>query len=355
LLGRVQADVIRGTGTPLPAMFSPSPAPFLPVFIVPLQIFALVRPSVSFLMWTLINLCSLIAYLFFFWRRISGEAIPRRVLLILLLSFPSFANLYWGQINLWLMICIGEFIRATLAGKQFHAGLWLAGLLLKPQTLILIIPALLIQKSWKILAGFSAASAFTGVISLLLGGAQALINLAALWLNYAHGLATNAPEQMMNWRMVGLHLSAYLSPQIAWTIAMAGLILTALVALSFWVHPVQPGSMEYHTALLGTFAATGIVTWHSHLHMAMILMPCLILLSARGSLSQKLIAWWAFLPTVTLLSVLCLGALMILRVLPVILGLDSFMKGCSGLIANLIILDWAFRSLRKDSMLAYQS
>ena len=58
---------------------------------------------------------------------------------------PVFLNFFFGQVNLWLLICAGEFFRAFLSAKPLKAGLFLGGWLLKPQLLILIIPFLLIQ------------------------------------------------------------------------------------------------------------------------------------------------------------------------------------------------------------------
>ena len=44
------------------------------------------------------------------------------------------------------MIRTGEFIRSSLNKKPVLSGIWLAGLLLKPQLLILIVPIILLMR-----------------------------------------------------------------------------------------------------------------------------------------------------------------------------------------------------------------
>jgi len=89
---------------------------------------------------------------------------------MMLLYFPVFANFINGQVNVFLLVCTGEFLRNVMEDHPFTAGLWLGGLLLKPQVLILIVPVILILRYWKIFAGFFASSAVILLTSLALSG-----------------------------------------------------------------------------------------------------------------------------------------------------------------------------------------
>ncbi|RME36205.1 MAG: DUF2029 domain-containing protein [Thermoflexia bacterium] len=120
--------------------------------------------------------------------------------------------MFWGQTNGLLAVFAGEFLRAIRKGRPFQAGLWLGGLWLKPQILLLILPALLLQRQGWVLAGFGSTSLLLVGLSLLLAGPQTLLRLISLWLAFAQGIPTIIPEVMINWRMVGIRLDADLSP-----------------------------------------------------------------------------------------------------------------------------------------------
>src|SRR5581483_2519666 len=228
-----------------PKLIAVTPTPFLPVFVIPFQLLALLHPSLSFWVWTFLNLAILVLYLLFFSVKLTGRAISSRLLLMLLLSVPTFINVFTGQVNVWLVICAGEFIRAMMTERPFQAGLWLGGFLLKPQILILIAPALLIQRAIKTLAGLTISSSILIGTSIALAGTDGLKNLFDLWLGYAGGLPTNDIEIMMNWRMIGLHLSTFTPPLFAWTIAGIGLLTTATATLYLWHRRIEPDSPSF--------------------------------------------------------------------------------------------------------------
>lgn len=210
-------------------------------------------------------------------------------------SFPAFWTLAWGQVNILLVACVGEFLRAMVTEKPFRAGFWLGGLWLKPQTLVLILPALLLQRSWKALVAFGMISLLVWGNSIGIGGPEGSRRMLDLWLSSAVGMPTNNPQLMSNWRMVGTHLSSLVGPPVGWGIALTGLGLTVLVALSFWIRQRSPRSPQFGIALLGTLAATGAATWHSHMHMMTILIPPLLYLKSLRRLTVGDLDLWLFL------------------------------------------------------------
>ncbi len=318
--------------------FQVAPVSVLPVFIPLFQLFALLPPIPAFVLWSVLNLVGSILYLAFFLRRMKAPGWQMLVLLGLM-TYPSFSNLYFGQINLLLMICVGEFIRSASRGREFNAGLWLGGLLLKPQLLVLLVPVLLLQRKWRLLGGFLLACAVALVGSLLLGGTGGLMGVTAMILQFSKGIPTNLPAYMMNWRMIGEQLGGVLPPGISWGAAVLGMIVTAGLALFMWRRPVETDSTKFLAIFTGTLAATLVVTWHSHIHMAMVLLPAILLLLSNKIFPEKLFDGWLYgLPLALLLLFYPLLFTDIIPYKPLALLTCLVM-----FFFNLVVLGWAWK------------
>jgi hypothetical protein len=209
---------------------------------------------------------------------------------------PVYMNVLNGQVNIGLVICVGEFMVAFFSDHSFRAGLWLAGLLLKPQMLILIGLFLLLRRSWQILAGLAVSSSVFGIVSFLMIGLAGFGQLLKLFLGVVNAQAGVWEEGMMNWRMLGVHLSNITNPWIGLAFAGAGMLATLIVALYEWRRPLNPALQSFPVALLGILAATVLVTWHAHIHEAVILIPPLVYLYQKKVLPQKVLDYWVFLP-----------------------------------------------------------
>jgi len=314
--------------------FETVPMPYLPAFILLFLPVAALGYFPAYMSWVLLNAALLLLYVFRFSRALGSEN-GRDLIVKLLICLPVFSNLVLGQVNVFLLIFLGEFLLASLRGKDMQSGLWLSLLLLKPQTLILILPALLIQKRYKTLSGFALGSAAVFLLSLVLVGPRSLAGLGLLLLGYVHGLPSNNPEVMMNWRAVAMNLSTFLPGLVAWIIALEGMTLTVVVTLSMWRKPIDSTSPRFALLLLGTFAGTLSVTWHAHNHMEIMLIPLILYLYARKMLPWKIIYLWFLAPPVYL-------AIMFLVSPQNAYGLF----GIGSLAVNLILLVWTARSLR---------
>jgi hypothetical protein len=176
-------------------------------------------------------------------------------MLMIFASLPVYLSIWGGQIDVWLAICVGEFMRALLSDKPFRAGLWLGGLLLKPQLLVLIGLVFVLQRSLRILAGLATCSAILVISSLALIGPSGMVQMLDLWLIYASGHTSSWIEGMTNWRMLGYHLSAILDPWVGWGIAAAGMLATLVIALFVWRRPFSP-TRAFHRCDLGFYATT---------------------------------------------------------------------------------------------------
>ena len=324
------------------------PTPYLPVFLLPFQLLALLPPAPAAALWMALNLAGSILYLRRFSRRLAGRPLEFRLLLLVMASAPIFLNIFTGQVNLWLMICVGEFLLARRSGKPFQAGLWLAGLLLKPQTLVLIVPAVLWQRWKKTTLGMLAGAAAVIAGSWVLAGSEALRQLANLWLGYAGGLPTNDPQLMMNWRMIGFHLAGLAGPTWANFVVIAGMLATAGAALALWSRPLGTDSTKLTVASLGLFAATCTVAWHAHAHMAMLLIPPLLALVLQPRpVAQRAFLWWILLPAALYVIRTILASIMRLGAMgEAAYSLLDILAGIGLLAMNLILLGWTLRQSR---------
>lgn len=339
-----------------PVPFVVFPTYLLPVFIVPFLPFTIFRFVPGFFLWMTLNALILAVYLRRFVKAL-GATRPS-LLFRVMLCFPVFSTLFLGQVSVWLVICMGEVILASLRGKEFRSGLWLAGLLLKPQILILFIPGLLISRRFKALAGYAlVASAILG-ISLLLVGGPGLGKLGRLylltatgeadpslkaamqmeWKTLANGLSSAAEPDtfagvMMNWRALGINLSALVSPALGWGLAIGGMVLTIGVGLAFWFRPVAISSPRFGIVLLGTFAATCAATWHAHTHTVLPMIPLLVLLYLRRQLPWEALYLWLYGPMVVSSAALLIKP-----------DIAYILSGLSMLPLNLFLLAWAARA-----------
>ena len=337
-----QGMLEKGEGS----IISPFPAPIFSFFILPFLLLSRADPKHSFWIWTSINLAVLIGYLIFFLRQIlpenhlSHSAI--RILILMFLSFPMIMNLTEGQVEVFLVVCMGEFIRNALNNKPLPSGIWLGGLLIKPQLLIIIIPILLIQKNWKVLMGFFASSGVVIGSSVILSGFNGLRSLIDLWTQFGSGIATSSPESMINWRMVAVNIDSW----FGWIVAILGIALTFLVIIYLVRNNIAFGTPHWVMLMLGIFSATLAITWHSHFHMAAVLIPYLIYCTSSQLLNKKVVLYWAISTPVILMVVTMVSLFIFIFIKLKVNDFGSVLLGFSGFLSNFVILGSVLRYLR---------
>ena len=315
---------------------------YLPVFFVPFQVLALINYPASVVTWLVMNVALLIYYLFFFAKQLFGKRPSPQIILMVLVSIPVFRNLIHGQVNLLLLIAMGEFARAVLARKEIKAGLWLGGLMIKPQFLIFLLPFLLIQKKWKALLGFIIATVFLFGASFLAVGWEGILSLKESIVTAANGGGSSHSELMMNWRAVSYYVTQLAGDGTGNAVLIGGSVLTAAVPLVVFRKKLAVDSPMFMVALLGVMAATTLVTYHAHTHSAMILIPLLLYLYLNGQLRERMFNLWFLAPSVFNLTQFLVGALVILSILP--FGFGYYVNFSNGLILfvmNFILLGWA--------------
>jgi hypothetical protein len=340
LIGEVERSIFPPTADP--ALFIVSPSYYLPIFIAPFRLLSRLQPGGGYVAWTALNLAAMVGYLIFFATRVAGQRPARRTLILLCASLPVFFNAFYGNVDVWLMICVGEFLRAWSAGRPLRAGLWLGGLILKPPLLAVICLFALLMRSYKLIFGALATAGTLMAVSLLMVGQQAFQGIMALWLKAAAGSPGIGVESMMNWRMLAVDLSAFTAPQLAWGLASLGALATLILAVQALRQGHVPGSQAWWEVMVVILAASSALAWHSHVHSAIVLLPSLLYLSQRGILPNRVLNIWVLLPAVLLTLVLVPQHMMRLQVLPSSAQfLVYLMRGGGTLGANLYVLWWA--------------
>jgi hypothetical protein len=360
ILRNLQAQELKDQGflekTDAPS-FSPTLVPYLPFFILPFQLLSRVELVFSFWIWIALNQVILIGYLVFFLRRTvqeSGAADNGLNLLILvLISYPVLKNFFSGQVNVFLLVCAGEFIRHAVGKKPVLSGLWLGGLLLKPQLLIIIVPIFLIMGNWKVLTGFIVSSGIILISSLILSGFAGMLALINLWTKFSDSVASAAPGTMINWRMVGLNLDNLLNTSLGWVITGLGMLLTLLAVYFLFKQRPPFGSPQWIAAMLGVFSATLAVTWNSHYYMAMVLIPFLIYVSVNRMLSEKIILLWGIVTPVALFGMLIIDLLVLYFAKIDFPSYSWLVAASTGFILNLVIFISAIRITNNRNLKQY--
>ena len=328
---------------------------YLPIFAIPFQFLSLLDLRLSFIIWNIIVLVSFAFYLQFFAKKVSGHPFPIRTFLLIFFSIPILINTYYGQVSIWMAIFVGEFIRALLDGKPIKAGLWLGGLVLKPQLLIVLGLFLLLQRQFKVILGLVVTGLAAGGASFLLIRIPGFLNLKELLLEAAAGGVSSAPPLMMNWHMLGSYFALYTTER-AGTIAS---IAASAITLGFLVwafrKKLDPKSNLYYLALLGAMAASEVISWHTHIHMFIALYPIIFYLYLKDELSEKFLSFLILFPALMFfVRQTAWGIVSNLANLPSlkVLGLVYIIHNSTFFVIMLYLLYWSFRKSREKMIVA---
>jgi Protein of unknown function (DUF2029). len=335
-----QETLCRMAGPEAPCVFIPMV--FLPAFALLVLPLTFLSPDVAFALWSVASLLLIFLALRPILRPFPSPE-RRPLLALMLLAYPSFMNLLWGQVNAWLLLGLARFQVDQEARADFRSGLWLGWLLLKPQTLVLLLPGLALAGRWKTLMGFGASAGLILLLSLALSGPSGLRE----WWGWISGFAAPHPalapavvgaETMMNWRALGVWLDGALPDAPLWAGIGIAMALTALPVPIAWRRAREAGEDRSTRLLVGTLTATLTASWHAHAHTAMILMPSLLSAVREGSLPRPLLLTWGLLPATLPFGVILLEAM---RVPLPEGGVVSFLAGRLFFALHLILLGWA--------------
>jgi hypothetical protein len=319
---------------------------YLPIFAVPFQFLSLLDLRLSFIIWNIIILLAFSLYLQFFAKKVAGRPLPTRTFLMIFFSLPILINTYYGQVSIWMAIFVGEFIRALLEDKPLRAGLWLGGLILKPQLLVVLGLFLLLQRLYKTIAGVAITSVAAVGLSFELVRVEGFLNLKEMLLEAAGGGASSAPPLMMNWHMLGSYFALYTTEQAGTIAAIAASLITLGVLLYAFRRKMDPKSNLFYLALLGAMAASEVISWHTHIHMFIALYPIILYLYLRDELSKPFFSFLMLFPALMFfIRQISWGIVSNLEILPdlKVLGLVYIIHSSTFLALNLYLIYWSIR------------
>ncbi len=328
---------------------------YLPIFAIPFQFLALLDLKLSFILWNIIVLVSFSLYLQFFAKKISGHPLPIRTFLLIFFSIPILINTYYGQVSIWMAVFVGEFIRALQDGKPIKAGLWLGGLILKPQLLIVLGIFLLLQRQFNVILGLAITGIAAVGASFLLIRVPGFLNLKEMLFEAAGGGVSSAPPLMMNWHMLGSYFALYTTEQIGTIASIIASVITLGILVWAFRKKIDPQSNLYYLALLGAMAASEVISWHTHIHMFIALYPIVFYLFLREELSKKFLSFLMLFPALMFfIRQIAWGIVSNLANQPdlKVLGLFYIIHSGTFLALNLYLLKWSIRQYREKASLA---
>lgn len=290
ILLQVQRQIVPGSDIVLPMFYPPV---FLPLF----QLLAQLPILYSYWLWLALNLVVFVAYLSFFLRQMR-LSLNLPVLLLIVLSVPVFQNFFAAQVNLFLMLGVGEFLRLLARRRDFWAGMMLGLLLIKYQLVLLLFPYLALRRKWKSLLGLLTISFLLVFVSVLMLGFDRIDDTVRTVLQASQHNLTAKGDNMVNWRMLGIQAVNWgvisFSPLV---VTGAGMLATLVVV--FWLWRKAPAPSNFSTevvVLLGTLAAANLLAWHAHVHMVIVLILPLLYLFGRGLLRDGTLFVWSVMP-----------------------------------------------------------
>lgn len=275
--------------------------PYLPAYVLLMLPFTALEFTTSYLVWTALNVGVLALYLLRFARAIHVQTSTLH-LLQWLICLPVLSNLFLGQMNMLLVIAVGEFVLAYIRGAKVRGGAWLGLMLVKPHLLILLLPGLALSRNWKVLQGFFTGALAVLGISVLLGGPAGIAASGALAIKFA-GPLIQTGATMMNWRALALNLNTLFPGWLAWGVAITGMALTAAWVVYLWLRFSRGTPERWILLILATYAGTIAVSWHAHFYLLMPLIPLLMVLDGKHMLPVRVLVAWLLGPPLIYLVV----------------------------------------------------
>jgi hypothetical protein len=224
----------------------------------------------------------------------------------MLLFFPLMFGFYLGQPTGLLLYSFYRAYRALETGQDLRAGLWLGGLLVKPQYTVFLALVLVWKRRWHTVGGLAAVGAAVILASLLLlgpSGTRAYLALLTAAGGYHTAISEIASQIMISWHGLLAALAPALAetPTLVLTAALSALSVAALIPI--WRGPWQPHDQRFAGQMLATMVVTMLAGYDVNIHGAALLMvpgAVLILTKPATTPHLTLLRLAFFLPGATL-------------------------------------------------------
>ncbi|WP_299029083.1 glycosyltransferase family 87 protein [uncultured Thermanaerothrix sp.] len=279
------ARFVEGVSLPFWAL----PLPYLPLFVAPFMLLPLLPPLPAFLLWVGVTAGGTLAYLYVWVRRLSFDWAASVAAVALFLSSANFLNLLFGQVNLLLLIAVGEALFNLQRGRAGRAGGWLALGWIKPQMILLLALAVaVVRRNRRFGAGFLAGSLGVAAASYALGGWESLREVLVSVQRWPALLRHSG----MTWLSAVDHFVARGLP-LGLALGI-GILIVGVVLWAWWEILRAAGHREeaatWAEIFLITLATQAIAMPHGNVHMALALgIPWMVVLHQHSHEG----VWWA--------------------------------------------------------------
>ncbi|MGB7735461.1 MAG: glycosyltransferase 87 family protein, partial [Thermoguttaceae bacterium] len=217
-------------------------------------------------------------------------------------SFTPFLFEGWvsGQICAVAIFCAAAAIYLRQQGREFSAGMVLAVLTFKPTLLLLLLPMLVVTRSFRVLCGVAASGLVLLAISFWAVGYDGCLGFLRFLARYAEAERV-APEMLKSsWKYVDLRSAAYpifLHPS-PWSSAMLAVLVAAAAMLLWrtWRHCTD-WRLAWATALIWT----PVLSPHCAIYDTVLLIPAVFLAAP----AQKSSDWFWPLVMLVYLAAWC--------------------------------------------------
>lgn len=259
-------------------LFYPS-APFM---AIPFQLLALLPYAWSYLSWLGIGAVLALTSFLLLWRacRMSGDWLTA---LLVSLSFTPLLLEGWvgGQTTALVLFCLASAIYLRSRGHVTWAGIVLAILTFKPTLLLLLVPMLIVTRSFRVLMGMALGGLGLVAVSLWAVGYNGCLRFLHFLTVYAE-VKRLAPESLRPWKYVDLQSAMYpvfYHPSLWVSVLLAVLVLVGAVLLlrTWW------RATDWRVAWASALIWTPVLSPHFAIYDTVVLIPAALLLVSAGN------------------------------------------------------------------------
>jgi hypothetical protein len=246
----------------------------------------------AYAIWLSLNMLMLLTLCVLTYRQVKLKNWYLAVALILgIVTFiPVLTSILIGQLSLLLCLILLIAWIALKREKEFIGGLILSCMLIKPQFIILILLALIVQRRKKLFLGFLSGIAILFSISYLLVGWNginnyvSLLNMSLHW-DTGYGIDLMAQHSMQTMLLVIFHTQSLIRITFPWIISI---MLIGILTLFVCAKKYKLNSAQFSLQFVVLIIATLLTSPHTHFHdLSMLVVVAIILLSLTSKLKSK--------------------------------------------------------------------
>lgn len=245
-------------------------APYIrpPFYALLLSPMARLPLSEAFIVWVAAQIAALLLIWRWAWRRFGPDS-----LVFCSLFLPAAYGIAHGQDCVFILSAMLGAWLALERTRDVLAGGLAAVALIKFHLLLLLFPAMLLRRKWRMAAGYTAIALIEAVVSLLLAGVDGLRQYFGVLTAKDLDTLSPSPERMLNVNAILVNLGL----DSTWT--RAALIAAVILATGFAAARARRDRIWFWTAALGSI----LIAPHAYEYDAAMLLPPILMCIFGGS------------------------------------------------------------------------